>query len=390
MGNLSVRFDLYCPECGKRKDYSAVQYGGPNSQSSSTSVSRRSNISVAPRSQLQNQDKSRDTSSGEPGRRYPRKVTNEEDLAVPPARHKKSPLSNQDFRSTGDATKSRPFSIRARNNIYVLEIALLLAYHEILSSLYMKVLPEIGSERFVIDFVTLLKQFNSDLRESAKTDFKQAISRLLGSRQKRERVAIYIVAVNDYFLTIQDILNRTSPGVVSESDRKITDVSLLEPQLMGHLNSLLDTVQEVDSSSDEQQDDDDEEDGEDRLADLNLSKLNSFVVESNALQNLVTKLSILPLPSSLRPLSRVMITLPSECVWFSAQEDSSLLNRMKALAERMSGASWCWWPLRPRMRLLQKDETRIHWRCVSGLKANLHLQVRIDKRVLALRQASLD
>ena len=77
------------------------------------------------------------------------------------------------------------------------------------------------------------------------------------------------------------------------------------------------------------------------------------------------------LPPDLRAVSRMVITLPSDAVWFSASEDKSLSNKFKAFTERISDAKWCWWPLRPTVRWLQKDETRMHWRCVSGMKANV-------------------
>ena len=77
------------------------------------------------------------------------------------------------------------------------------------------------------------------------------------------------------------------------------------------------------------------------------------------------------LPPDLRAVSRMVITLPSDAVWFSASEDLSLSNKFKTFIERISDAKWCWWPLRPTVRWLQKDETRMHWRCVSGMKANI-------------------
>ena len=72
-----------------------------------------------------------------------------------------------------------------------------------------------------------------------------------------------------------------------------------------------------------------------------------------------------PLPPFLQSLSRAVISIPNHCLTFSAREDLSFSNKCKAFLEQLSGESWCWWPLKPRMRLLQHDEIRMHWRCVS-------------------------
>ena len=77
------------------------------------------------------------------------------------------------------------------------------------------------------------------------------------------------------------------------------------------------------------------------------------------------------LPPNLQSLLRVIMGIPNHCLTFSAGEDLSLSNKCKAFLEEVSGEIWCWWPLRPRMRLLQEDEIRMHWRCVSGVNAGI-------------------
>lgn len=77
------------------------------------------------------------------------------------------------------------------------------------------------------------------------------------------------------------------------------------------------------------------------------------------------------LPPNLQSLLRVIMGIPNHCLTFSTGEDLSFSNKCKAFLEEVSGERWCWWPFRPRMRLLQDDEIRMHWRCVSGVNAGI-------------------
>lgn len=80
-----------------------------------------------------------------------------------------------------------------------------------------------------------------------------------------------------------------------------------------------------------------------------------------------------PLSSNLQSQLRDIVRIPNPYLTynFSHKEDLSFSNRCKAFLEEVSGERWCWWPLRPRMRLLQDDEIRVHWRCVSGVNAGI-------------------
>ena len=113
----------------------------------------------------------------------------------------------------------------------------------------------------------------------------------------------------------------------------------------------------------------------------------SVIPEEDDTRNLMTNHRIRPLPSDLQSLSRV---IPNNRIWFSTKEDLSLSNRCKAFLEHSSEEPWCWWPLRPRMRLLQNDETRMHWLCVSCINAIFRLRFILTQYDLALRHTSLD
>ena len=116
----------------------------------------------------------------------------------------------------------------------------------------------------------------------------------------------------------------------------------------------------------------------------------SVIPEEDDTRNLMTNHRIRPLPSDLQSLSRVIISTPNNRIWFSTKEDLSLSNRCKAFLEHSSEEPWCWWPLRPRMRLLQNDETRMHWLCVCCINAIFRLRFILTQYDLALRHTSLD
>ena len=101
----------------------------------------------------------------------------------------------------------------------------------------------------------------------------------------------------------------------------------------------------------------------------------SAVPEGDEIRNLVNKHRISPLPPELHPLSRVLMSIPSDCLRFSEQEDMSLSNKCKGFLEQLAGEPWCWWPFRPRMRLLEYDETRMHWRCVGGFIGTFYYSI---------------
>ena len=70
-------------------------------------------------------------------------------------------------------------------------------------------------------------------------------------------------------------------------------------------------------------------------------------------------------PPLSQPVLEVLDTIPKDNVWLSDQEDSSVLNRLKASIEDYTLLEWNWWPLQPRMRALRALEQRLFWICVS-------------------------
>jgi hypothetical protein len=112
----------------------------------------------------------------------------------------------------------------------------------------------------------------------------------------------------------------------------------------------------------------DESDDENKPSVKLLSKVSeaeNFLLEGEPFQRLLTTFRTFLMPASLSHLTRVLMSLPSDRIWFSDMDDNSILNKFKILVEDLTVEDWQWWPLRPKMRRLQMDQTRVHWLCVS-------------------------
>ena len=261
------------------------------------------------------------------------------------------------------------------------DIAALLADDDDLSSLceeivlmFREIFVKEGGDRIGNIVQRLLQRFYLDLVHQAKTDLERATSLVLkyhfgneilwsGFRVKK-RKSTYNGAGDDWDRHMEAVMSYL------EADRRA----------------------EVDSDEDEDDDDDDDDGLEDRNATAlpHVTQMKRFMIGSNAFRNLATNCRIFLLPPDLRTLSRVILTIPNNRLWFSEREDFSMSNKFKAFAEQASDKKWCWWPLRPRMRSLQTDETRLHWQCVSDVDLWFLITDYTKKAILALRQASLD
>lgn len=47
-------------------------------------------------------------------------------------------------------------------------------------------------------------------------------------------------------------------------------------------------------------------------------------------------------------------------------DTTSVVNYLKGIVEDLTGETWDWWPLKPRMRALGKGEVRLRWECVRN------------------------
>ena len=264
-------------------------------------------------------------------------------------------------------------------------IAALLADDDDLSPLceeivlmYGEILVKEGGYRTGNILHRLLQRFYLDLVHQAKTGLERATSLVLKYQFGNE------ILLSGFGVKKQESTNN---GARDERVRHLSAASAC----WGAYERA-----ELDSNEDEDDDEDDDDDEEDELEDRNatalphVTQMKRFMIGSNAFRNLATNCRMTLLPPDLRTLSRVILTIPNNRLWFSEREDLSMSNKFKAFAEQASDKKWCWWPLRPRMRSLQTDETRLHWQCVSDVDLWFLITDYTEKAILALRQASLD
>ncbi|KAG4439306.1 hypothetical protein IFR05_005239 [Cadophora sp. M221] len=243
-------------------------------------------------------------------------------------------------------------------------------------------LHRVGKIRFVDNLRRLLKRYYIDLRPIATTKLEIATVNLLRSRYSRARLA----------QQISDILapenEETNEEIVQHAETKRQELESWiahNPEFVPPGEVVEDLDLEIDeSSSDEEVIEETRvptgkvqvEIEEPNLP--NIDQMENFLLtggDGSPFQTLSTHLRLFLLPPTLGPLVRILMSLPQERVWLDVDEDNSLLNKFKSFVEDMTEENWNWWPLRPRMRNLEKDQMRLHWLC----HCNTHLWVELPR-----------
>jgi hypothetical protein len=277
----------------------------------------------------------------------------------------RSIISDRDDINSQASTRRSPQQILAETHL-----AALLAHHEVLQPLFREALNLVDEYRFIKNLRSLLKQFYMDLTLQGKTNLEKVTIQLLLSRWSRVRLA-------------QQVLDHLQPKTQEPVDEQVPETKLqirdLEDWIANNagLSSTMDptvphTTHDVvdDTISEEKEDFSDDSDDEDfeKLSDLpNVAEMESFILRGKPFSKISATLCLFPLPNSLSSLTRILMSMPRDRVWFSDEEDTSLLNKMKTTIEDATENNWDWWPLRPKMKQLQKDQTRVHWHCVRYL-----------------------
>ena len=249
-------------------------------------------------------------------------------------------------------------------------LATLFAENNELSPLYEEALSLMEVRRFVNDFQRLLRQCYLDLRRNAKGNLEVATCLLLKGQERRTRIAARIAGL------YQPENDETSENTKRQADEDRSRASYLERwiadnQGLGHTVLTVDTPGPVpDDILQDREEDSSEEDGsedENGIATKlpHISEMESFITGSDAFQTLVTNFRIFLLPTSLRSLARVIMSVPTDRIKFVESDDLSISNKMKIFVESITEENWNWWPLRAKMKRLQKDQTRLLWQCVS-------------------------
>ena len=246
-------------------------------------------------------------------------------------------------------------------------LAALLAENSALNPLCNDAFSKLGRDRFVDNFRKLLKRCYLDLIPFAHSNLEKATIFLLKNRQSRIRIAVQIADAYISAIDEDDARPQKYMGEAEDKRAMLEDWIANNPGFKsGFPDEPAVTDPKIDGlsadDSDEDQSVDEIEEGLPRI-----TEMGKFITEGKAFTNLLVKIHILLSPRSLRPLLKTVLSIPSERVWFSSENDGCIANTVKIFMESMTGNAWNWWPLRPKTRLLQENETRLHWLCVSIL-----------------------
>jgi tetratricopeptide (TPR) repeat protein len=291
---------------------------------------------------------------------------------------KKQNVEVPDDSSTASHTTTR------REKLGKAYIARFLAADVEMRVLCSSVLDRVGQEQFVDIGRQMLKSFHLGLLEYAKTELEKQGARLLKSRSGRRRICKDIADI----IKSEKAQNEEEKARVAEQLRltakRLEMFTKDFPDICPDFNSNQPAEDEGELSNDyndairlEKQDTDigqkqDEgafldrgleselESEDDDLP--NLTRMKEFFRESEPFQVLLNDLRIQLLPHSLRDIVQ---TASHGSLSLSNQHNNSLSNRMKAFTEDFTMLEWNWWPLEPRMRNLNSNETRLFWHCVS-------------------------
>lgn len=261
-----------------------------------------------------------------------------------------------------------------------------LAQHKDLKPLFEEALRRMNTDRFIDHVQRLLKKYYLDLFRNADTDPDRATSHLLQGTVSRIRIARQIAG---RFNSEYDEIRAEIGHHMQEIGSKVSDVddwlagnaprsNAVEPRALN----------KIPFSDDEFCDNEEDEDMKQGTGLLpSAVEMEKMLIRGRPLQTLSMNLEALLLPATLGSLTRILMTVPNDRIWFSVENNLSFSNRLKMLIENHTEENWNWWPLQPSMRPLKDDETRLHWQCVSTLY--LSLAIDIILRVIALRYAPM-
>ncbi|KAF2804373.1 HET-domain-containing protein [Mytilinidion resinicola] len=256
-----------------------------------------------------------------------------------------------------------------------LHLAQMLATHPDLAPLCRKALARMDRDRFINTARKLLKPYYRNLLEEVSTERQRASVQLLKSRRGRHQIAAGMAKLLDVDVDNENSEKRDE--VLEQVQRRaeylntrISQVPHVVPNEpfsgTGRLSDVVSHGLEDEVNFDDGLLDEDQycpSTGSDVPDFSNLAEMEGFFRESKPFGLLLSEFRKLLLPQQLR---HVINTIPRTQIWLSPQQDRTLLNRAKAHIEDYTQLEWDWWPLKPRMRDLSSDETRVIWKCVCG------------------------
>jgi hypothetical protein len=290
---------------------------------------------------------------------------NETEVNSKPARSAQFEVS-EDIRSVlsdTDDIHSLSASRRSHQETVAEEhVAIFLARREELKPLYEEALTRMEKERFVDNYRRLLKRYYLDLSKHAQGNLEKAAISLLRSRWARTRIAE----------RISDIIKPESERSIVEMEEHIRQTELKVLDLEAWIASNQGLAPINDPTAENCEDDEDLSSEEDDFPEdskgselPNISDIERLLMSGPSFVSLLVNLRIFLLPSSLGPLTRILMTMPRDRVSFLHHHNVSLADKIKIVIEGRTSDNWNWWPLEQPMKALQKGQTRIKWQCVS-------------------------
>jgi hypothetical protein len=221
-----------------------------------------------------------------------------------------------------------------------------------------KALAEMSRRRFVKSMCHLLESFHKSLSEEAGTDRERAVADLL--RSKRGRLRISQQLANHVQQDQDETFHGNNPDLV------------VPPAAMDNVEKWLKNApgrpmhpKEQPSASKqdvgELSESGSESSGPDENSLPHTLELKLFLLKSQSFRHLRREVMLMFIPVELK---EVLSSIPKEHIWLSKEQDLSFSNRVKACIEDRTQVRWYWWPFEPRKRMLQENESRMHWQCV--------------------------
>lgn len=253
----------------------------------------------------------------------------------------------------------------------------------------------VGADRFERNFRCILNQYSRDLKKEARNRGQISAAVLVRRRSgyiantfRQNHVLHAEAPSNPNSLKVEQYLKSMKVSLSSSSSD--------EPSIRDEL------LEELSSS-----DTDASDDGlDDKLPEL--SQIKAFMFASRAFLTLRATTWQL-IDHSLKPNLGRLTTEIEFCratpLNISHEAIESILDRVKAVVEGCTRASWDWWPLKPRRGNIPAGYARIRWYCVSALTYNVicanstrlvgrsvakMFQFFLQSRSLGLRPVTLD
>lgn len=300
-------------------------------------------------------------------------------------------------------------------------IALLLAERKELKTLHEEALTKMNQEKFVENYRRLLKQYYIDLLRGASGNLEKAAVTVLRSRWARIRIArrivdiiqpsnqeakleieaspqqpeIQLMLLERWIAANQGFATMMGPdaGFLENKESEDHDENdFLEfrqgAENLGHTSTrahqfpgssrnvkMQDKEPEVERGYDDEGSEDDDSEDETHLASPTaeesvefprISEVRRLLIDGPSFAALHINLQIFLLPASYAPLTRALMTIPSDRIRFTHSYEPTFLDRAKTFIENYTSNDWDWWPLKNPRSVTPPDHIWIEWRCVSA------------------------